>query len=74
MAEEIKRVLKCCSNSPMDKRFCISMSRLSEIVEGLNGLDYKTLEEVYNYAKNLDLPKEFKEELEFYYEKRGGKA
>ncbi|MFH0929081.1 MAG: hypothetical protein V1818_01845 [Candidatus Aenigmatarchaeota archaeon] len=74
MAEEIKRVLKYCSNSPMDKRFCISMSRLSEIIEELKELDYKSLEDVYNYAKNLDLPEEFKEELKFEYEKRGFKS
>lgn len=72
MAAEINRILDEHSKMPKVIPYvCITASTLQEIMDQLKLSDFNTVVEVYKHAINLDLPKSFKDELEFECRKRG---
>lgn len=74
MAEEINRILDEQSIMPKSAPYvCVTASILGEIMDELKKSEYGTVVNVYKHARNLDLPKSFKDELEFECRKRGYK-
>jgi len=72
MAAEINRILDEHSKMPRCKPYvCITASTLQKIMGQLRLSGFNTVVEVYEHAINLDLPKSFKDELEFECRKRG---
>lgn len=73
MIERIKKELLICSGTPLRGKpdACIREGKLHRLLEEMKKLDYKSFVNVFEYAKSLNLPQEFQEELKFEYENRG---
>jgi hypothetical protein len=70
MAEEINKILDEHSKMPKAIPY-VCASVLEEIMNKLRKAEYGTVVDVYKHAITLDLPKSFKDELEFECRKRG---
>jgi len=76
VVESVKKDLLDCSGLPVRGRPdpCIKAGKLNRILETVRGLNSGSLKEIFEHAKNLNLPPDFQEELKFEYEKRGFKS